>query len=57
MEVFIIITPGIEQGISNLDPTKISYKFKDGKEGNVDTWGVASKWTTFTEGNPKMWKK
>ncbi len=40
LEVLVIIPPGIEQGFSNLDPTKVSDELDEGEDGNVDHWRV-----------------
>jgi hypothetical protein len=44
LEVLIIISPRVEQGLSHLDPSHVTDEFKDGKNRNVNVWRVTIKW-------------
>lgn len=41
LKVLIVIAPRVEQGFSNLDPSKVSNELDDGEDGNEDDGGVA----------------
>jgi hypothetical protein len=36
LEVLVIVTPGVEQRLCNLDPTKVTDELDDGVVGDVD---------------------
>jgi len=40
LKVLIVISPGIEEGFSNFDPTQVCDEFNDCEYRNVDDWCV-----------------
>ncbi len=44
LEVLIIISPRVEQGLGHLDPSHVTNEFKDGKNRNVNVRRVTIKW-------------
>jgi hypothetical protein len=40
LEILVVVTPRVQQGFSDLDPTKVTDEFENAEPREVDDWGV-----------------
>ena len=54
LEIFVIVSPWIEQGFGNLDPTKIGDKFNQSEDWNMDNRRVEVIWATVADADTNV---
>jgi hypothetical protein len=44
LEIFVVVTPGVEECLSHLDPAKVTDELYDGVVGDENDWRVVEEW-------------